>query len=602
MSTSTRPTSTSTYAPPAHPRPTLSAPIVDGPSDGGQRVRLRWTVRRRLLLGFGVLTTALLLAGGLGLRALGQVQRDLDLELRDATETGNLLVRSGDAMLRYVALAQARLLSADAGVGQRLDALAASADSLRTSLTARRGLTVEDRASIERLGALQGRIEVRLVVADAYRELGRQADASRQVRLATAALDSLVTESARVAAVQEARTTSTLARAESRVRRQRAVVGAVLAIGLGLAAVLVYLTWSAVARPLARLTSAARTLGEGDLRVVPDSTGLDEEYRVLADAFGSTIVRLRGMLAAIQREADDVASAADALTDAAEQTAAATGQISESASDGAVQAQVQRERLLGTADAVRAASDTAGRLEEAATASTGLAGSIATTAGNVRSRLADAVRALDAARDVITRSAAEMDDASGASESVGRLVAALEEIAGQTNLLALNAAIEAARAGEQGRGFAVVAAEVRQLAESSAEASREAATVVRSLRGGVSRAADAFAQGVRELGDVTTVSAEAAAALAALDDAVRGVESVTETLGTAATANGQIVDRLRQALDGAESQAESQAVASEETAASAQEAAAAAEEVTATAQRLATTSERLRELTSRFRV
>lgn len=65
---------------------------------------------------------------------------------------------------------------------------------------------------------------------------------------------------------------------------------------------------------------------------------------------------------------------------------------------------------------------------------------------------------------------------------IGRVVKLIDSITSQTNMLALNATIEAASAGEAGKGFAVVAAEVKDLAQQTAEANNEIAIQVEGIQ------------------------------------------------------------------------------------------------------------------------
>ena len=101
-----------------------------------------------------------------------------------------------------------------------------------------------------------------------------------------------------------------------------------------------------------------------------------------------------------------------------------------------------------------------------------------------------------------TRSESLLAQLSEKSASIEDVVRLIHNTAEKTKLLALNATIEAARAGEHGKGFSVVASEVKQLSNTTADATSQIRERIESIRqsiGGVVEAANSVADSVKEL-------------------------------------------------------------------------------------------------------
>ena len=230
--------------------------------------------------------------------------------------------------------------------------------------------------------------------------------------------------------------------------------------------------------------------------------------------------------------------------------------------------------LTGSAASMRTAGDQIHRrmdqqsqqTQQAATAMQEMSASIAEVSRHTQSAAETARSAAETARDggtivkqvlgsmhsiatAVSDTSATVGLLGDDSRRISQIVTVIDEIARKTNLLALNAAIEAARAGDQGRGFAVVAGEVRRLAESTAQATGEIATMIQGIQDRTKTAIASMESGTGTVEQGVITTTQAGEALEKIIGMAERVDRMIAQIAIAASQQTVAADQSSASLD-----------------------------------------------------
>ncbi|WP_427770949.1 methyl-accepting chemotaxis protein [Comamonas thiooxydans] len=465
--------------------------------------------RKMWALFLGLLLCNVLVAGGL-FSYLQNVEQRVSAAVQATDKRINLALRWQALTLQSVEAALASVLSSEehliAQLSQKARGLMQQAGGLQQQVQADAQSEV-DRSGLARVE--QERKAVLDIYEQAYqaRDLGKAWEAQKLVdeQLIPASRRYVQAQDAFIEAQQQQRLDAEQHGREQTAIAKRMAMGVGLFMGL-VGALLSLTTIRSITTPLSEAVQLAQTIAAGDLSYAPPAAERGDELGRLMQSLALMTRQLRGLVGEVQGGGEAVAAASSQMaqdnSDLSDRTAHAAEQLKATVSS------IENMVTLVThsADSARHADQSARSAAEAAA-----------SGGSV---VQEVVR--------------NMEHMAQSSQQVAAIVGVIDGIAFQTNILALNAAVEAARAGTQGRGFAVVAAEVRELAQRSAEAAKQIRQLMehstKQMKSGQTLALQAGQRMEHIVRDVRTVSGLIASITEAAQAQNQGIAQISEAV------------------------------------------------------------------------
>ncbi|CAK0770053.1 methyl-accepting chemotaxis protein [Gammaproteobacteria bacterium] len=256
------------------------------------------------------------------------------------------------------------------------------------------------------------------------------------------------------------------------------------------------------------------------------------------DEVGQVAYSFNNLLSALSNIISEIDTATNQLASTSEEMSATTIHSADRAQVQQAEIAKINDTMKRIADVVLTVADNASQAAEAAQTSS--------------KEAYHGLQIINYTQNTITELATELNGAAKLigklnenSQSIGKVVDVINDIANQTNLLALNAAIEAARAGEQGRGFAVVASEVRSLANRTQTSTKEIQSMIDQLQSNMQRAVQTMIDSQHKVENNVTHAAEAEDALKRIHESISRISSMNQNIASATVEQKSAIEHIR---------------------------------------------------------
>ncbi|MEI7514602.1 MAG: methyl-accepting chemotaxis protein [Betaproteobacteria bacterium] len=279
-----------------------------------------------------------------------------------------------------------------------------------------------------------------------------------------------------------------------------------------------------------RLMNELQTVAEGDL--TKEATVSEDITGAIADSVNYTVEELRTLVMNVQGTVDRVAKTTSNVD-------TASAALLVKSNQQLIEIQSTGQSVVEMASRI---NDVAGQAQESAV----VARQSLQAAQSGLSAVQNTIDGMNMLRDHIQETSKRIKRLGESSQEIGEITELISDITEQTNVLALNAAIQAASAGEAGRGFSVVAEEVQRLAERSATATQQIASLVKAIQTDTNNAMSAMERSAQGVVEGAKLSDAAGAALSEIDRVSRRVADRIEQISSAASTEATLADEVAQ--------------------------------------------------------